>query len=177
MDQSTSPVKTVRQSQLRGAKALPGERSRKEASVQKEGLKPGPRSKENFTAAKDEHISSQVSRGPGKTSTDTPQDKRRGRPPRLTRLTGRTSSGERGKGRVASSHQQQLVALAPADSSPSAGRETSSPERGLTEQKSSGGAGAKERSHGGWKDVFPVMSTSFNVPLVKALYLQHFLQL
>ncbi|XP_028259272.1 terminal uridylyltransferase 4 [Parambassis ranga] len=148
MDQSTSPVKTVRQSQLRGAKALPGERSLKEASVQKEGLKPGPRSKEKFTAAKDEHIiSSQVSRGPGKTSTDTLQDKRRGRPPRLTRLTGRTSSGERGKGRVASSQQQQLVAPAPADSSPSAGRETGSPERGLTEQRSSGGAGAKEKSH------------------------------
>uniref|UniRef100_A0AAQ5XPX0 Terminal uridylyl transferase 4 n=1 Tax=Amphiprion ocellaris TaxID=80972 RepID=A0AAQ5XPX0_AMPOC len=161
MDESISPVKLVKQSQPRGAKALSSEKSNKETSVQRERTKSAPRSKENFTAAKDEHsIGSLLSRGPGKTSTENPQDKRRGRTSRLTRLTGRTSSGERGKGRVASS-QQQLVAQFPdsrasfsADSSPVANREPISPvvpstlEKGLTEQaKSSTGALAKEKSH------------------------------
>ncbi|XP_069009017.1 terminal uridylyltransferase 4 [Embiotoca jacksoni] len=150
MDESVSPVKSVKHSQPRGAKALSGEKPN------------APRSRENLTAAKDEHgVGSQVSRGPGKTSADTHQDKRRGRPSRLTRLTGRTSSGDRGKGRAASSQQQQLATQAPdsrwsvsADSSPSANRETRSPvvsgtpKRGLAEQaKSSTGAPAKDKSH------------------------------
>nr|XP_033477642.1 terminal uridylyltransferase 4 isoform X2 [Epinephelus lanceolatus] len=162
MDESISPVKPVKQSQPRGPKALSSEKSNKEAPVLKEGTKSATRSKEHLTAAKDEHnIGGQGSRGPGKTFTDIPQDKRRGRTPRLTRLTGRTSSGERGKGKVAGS-QQQLVAQAPdsrvsfsADSSPSANRETSSPvvpgtpEKGLKVQaKSSTVAPAKEKSHG-----------------------------
>lgn len=159
MDESISPVKSVKQSQNRGAKALSTEKSNKEASVQREGTRSAPRSKENLTAAKDEHnIGSQGSRGPGKISTDTTQDKKRGRPSRLTRLTGRTSSGERSKGRVAGS-QQQLVApdsrsSLSADSRPTANRENSSPvvpgtpEKGLAEQaKSSAGASAKEKSH------------------------------
>lgn len=155
MDGSRSPVKSVKQSQPRGAKALSNEKSNKEAPAQREGTK----------SAKDEHnVGSQGSRGPGKTSADT-SDKRRGRPSRLARLTGRTSSGERGKGKVAGpqQQQQQLAAQAPdcraslsADSSPSANRETSSPvvpstpEKGLAEQdKSSTVAPAKEKSHGG----------------------------
>lgn len=159
MDESKSPVKSGKQSQPRGAKALSSEKSNKEIPVQREGTGSAPRRQENLNAAKDEHNIG--SRGPGKTFADIPQDKRRGRPSRLTRLTGRTSSGERGKGKVASS-QQQLVAQAPdsrvslsADSSPSANRETSSPavhgtpEKGLTEQaKSSILAPAKEKSHG-----------------------------
>ena len=164
MDESISPIKPVNRSQPRGPKALSGEKSNKEAPAQREATKSATRSKEHLTAAKDEHnIGGQGSRGPGKTFTDVPQDKRRGRSSRLTRLTGRTSSGERGKGKVASS-QQQLVAQAPdsrvsisADSSPSANRETRSPvvpgtpERGLTEQaRSSTVAPAKERSHGGF---------------------------
>lgn len=168
MDESISPVKPVKQSQPRGPKALSSEKSNKEAPVLKEGTKSTTRSKEHLTAAKDEHnIGGQGSRGPGKTFTDIPQDKRRGRTPRLTRLTGRTSSGERGKGKVAGS-QQQLVAQAPdsrvsfsADSSPSANRETSSPvvpgtpEKGLKVQaKSSTVAPAKEKSHGGFAQCF-----------------------
>lgn len=159
MDESKSPVK---QSQPRGPKALSSEKSNKEAPAQKEGTKSATRSKENLTAAKDEHnLVSQGSRGPGKTFTDVPQDKRRGRPSRLTRLTGRTSSVERGTGKVASS-QQKLVAQDPdtrvsisADSSPSANREISSPvvpgtpEKGLTELHcSSIVVQAKEKSHG-----------------------------
>ncbi|XP_031731886.1 terminal uridylyltransferase 4 [Anarrhichthys ocellatus] len=159
MDESKSPVK---QSQPRGPKALSSEKSNKGAPAQREGTKSATRSKENLTAAKDEHnIVSQGSRGPGKTFTDVPQDKRRGRPSRLTRLTGRMSSGERGTGKVASS-QQKLVAQDPdtrvsisADSSPSANREISSPvvpgtpEKGLTELHcSSIVVQAKEKSHG-----------------------------
>ncbi|XP_039984565.1 terminal uridylyltransferase 4 isoform X2 [Xiphias gladius] len=162
MDESISPVKSVKQSQPRGAKAFSSEKSNKEAPVQREGTKCVPRSKENLTTAKDDHnVGSQGSRGQGKTPTDTPQDKRRGRPSRLTRLSGRTSSGERGRGKVASS-QQQLATQAPdsrasvsADSSPSAYRETNSPvvpgtpEKGLAEQdKSSNVTPAKERPHG-----------------------------
>lgn len=162
MDESISPVKSVKQSQPRGAKALSSEKSNKEAPAQREANKSAPRSKENLTTAKDDHnISSQGSRGQGKTSTDTSQEKRRGRPSRLTRLSGRTSSGERGKGKGAGS-QQQLVALAPdsraslsVDSSPSANRETKSPavpgtpEKGLAEHaKSSIVTPTKEKSHG-----------------------------
>ncbi|XP_045905692.1 terminal uridylyltransferase 4 isoform X2 [Micropterus dolomieu] len=163
MDKSISPVKSVKQSQPRGAKALSNEKSNKETPAQREGTKSAPRRQENPPAAKDEHnIGSLGGRGAGKTFTDIPQDKRRGRPSRLTRLTGRTSSGERGKGKAASSQQQHLVAQAPdsrasvsADSSPSASRETNSPavpgthEKGLTAQaKSSTVAPAKEKSHG-----------------------------
>ncbi|XP_042369285.1 terminal uridylyltransferase 4 [Plectropomus leopardus] len=162
MDESISPVKSVKQSQPRGPKALSSEKSNKEAPAQKEGTKSATRSKEHLTAAKDEHnIGGQGSRGPGRTSAELSQDKRRGRTSRLTRLTGRTSSGERGKGKAASS-KPQLVAQASdsrvsisADSSPSANRETSSPvvpgtpEKGLKEQaKSSTVAPAKEKSHG-----------------------------
>lgn len=159
MDESKCPVKSGKQSQPRGAKPFSNEKSNKEALAQREGGKTATRRQENLTAAKHEH--NIESRGPGKTFTDIPQDKRRGRPSRLTRLTGRTSSGERGKGKVASSHQQ-LVPQVPdsrvslsADSSPSANREPSSAavpgthEKGFTEQaKSSIVAPAKEKSHG-----------------------------
>lgn len=164
MEESKSPVKSVKQSQPRGAKPLSSEKSSKGG----EGTKSAARSKENLAAAKDEHhIGSQGSRGPGKTFTDVPQDKRRGRSFRLTRLTGRTSSGERGKGKATSS-QQKPVAQAPdsrvsisPDNSPSANRGTSSPvgpgtpAKGPTEPaKSSTVAPAKEKSHGGFAQCF-----------------------
>ncbi|XP_056270531.1 terminal uridylyltransferase 4 [Pseudoliparis swirei] len=162
MDESKGPVKAVKHSQPRGPKASSSEKSNIEAPAQREGTKSATRSKESLTAAKDEHNAvSQGSRGPGKTFTEIPQDKRRGRPSRLTKLTGRTSSGERGKGKVASS-QQNLVAQDPdtrvsisAYSSPSANRETNSPvvpgtpEKGLTELHcSSVVVQAKEKSRG-----------------------------
>ncbi|XP_010769923.1 terminal uridylyltransferase 4-like [Notothenia coriiceps] len=162
MDESKSPVKT-KLSQPRGPKASSAEKSNKEAPAQREAPKSTTRSKENLTATKDEHnIGSQGSRGPGKTFTDIPQDKRRGRPPRTTRLTGRTSSGERGKGKAPGS-QQKLVAHAPdsnvslsADNSPLANRETSFPvghatrKKDFTEQaRSSSATPAKEKSYGG----------------------------
>lgn len=161
MDESKSPVKPVKQSHPRGAKTLSGEKSSKEAPVQRESAKSAPRSKENPAAARDEHnVGSQASRGP-KSFTETNQDKRRGRPPRLNRLTGRTSSGESCKGRVTSSQQQLSTkapdsnASAPADSTPSAKRESSSPvvpgtpEKGLKVQSRSViVVPAKEKSHG-----------------------------
>ncbi|KAM4629544.1 terminal uridylyltransferase 4 [Polymixia lowei] len=160
MDESTSPTKTVKPSrnEARGAKALPN-KPNKEPPAQREGTKSACRSKESLSTTKDDHnLGSQGSRGPGKTTTDIPQDKGRGRP---RRLTGRTSSGERGKGKVAGP-QQQLTGQA-VDSraslsvgrSPSGGRETSSaalpftPEKGLPEQpKSTKATPVKEKSLG-----------------------------
>lgn len=163
MDKSTSPAKSVRASQARGAKALSNEKSNKEVSVQREGTKPATtlNSRGNPTEVKDERtIGGQATCGQGKSSTETPQERRRGRPSRLTRLSGRTSSGERGKTRVANS-QQQLTPKDPdcrpsvsADSSPSAKRDPSpvvpgTPERGLRDQaRSSIPASAQEKSHG-----------------------------
>ncbi|KAK5869454.1 hypothetical protein PBY51_024169 [Eleginops maclovinus] len=161
MDESRSPAKN-KPSQPRVPKASSAEKSNKEAPTQREATKSATRSKENLTATKDEHnIGSQGSRGPGKTFTDIPQDKRRGRPSRVTRLTGRTSSGERGKGKAASS-QQKLVANAPdskvsisADNSPLANRETIFPvgpgtrKKDLTEQaRSSSATPANDKSYG-----------------------------
>uniref|UniRef100_UPI003AAA676E terminal uridylyltransferase 4 isoform X1 n=1 Tax=Centroberyx gerrardi TaxID=166262 RepID=UPI003AAA676E len=160
MDESTSPIKTVKPSrnEARGARALPT-KPNKEAPAQREGIKSAGRNKESLTTTKDDHnIGSQGSRGPGKTSTDSPQDKGRGKP---RRLTGRTSSGERGKGKVAGP-QQQLAAQAPdsraslsAGRSPSGSRETSSaavpstPEKGRTEQtKATKATVVKDKSHG-----------------------------
>lgn len=184
MDESKSPVKSVKHSQPRGPKAVSSEKSNKGAPAQREGTKSATRSNENLTAAKDEHnIGGQGSRVPGMTFTEIPQDKRRGRPSRLTRLTGRTSSGERAKGKVASS-QQKLVAQDPdtrvsisADSSPSANRETNSPvvpgtpEKGLTELHcSSIVVQAKAKSHGEFAQCFfPEMSSPPNVSLVNCI--------
>lgn len=159
MDKSKSPIKSGKQFQPRGTKPLSNEKSNKEAPAQRESTKTATRRQENLTASKDEHTIG--SRGPGKTLTDIPQDRRRGRSSRLTRLTGRTSSGERGKGKLASSHQQ-LVAQVPesraslsADSSPSANRQPNfsavpgTLEKSLTEQaKTSFVAPTKEKSHG-----------------------------
>uniref|UniRef100_A0A1A8DNP5 RNA uridylyltransferase n=1 Tax=Nothobranchius kadleci TaxID=1051664 RepID=A0A1A8DNP5_NOTKA len=157
MDESKSAVKSVKLSQPRGAKALSSQKSNKEASVQREGVKSALRSKENLTAAKDERSVGQAGRTPGNTLPDSPVDKKRGRPSRLARLSGRTSSGESGKGK--DSHQQ-LVApesqspLSVDNSSSSANRGTTSsptpfaPERSRQEQdQTSAGAAGKEKSH------------------------------
>lgn len=133
MDESKCPGKSGKpSSQPRGAKPFPNERSSKEAlAAQREGSKAAAlaaaRRQDGFPAAKDEH-------GVGKTFKDPPQDKRRGRPPRLTRLTARGSSGEPARGKVAGPHQHLLteasdsrLSTSSADNSPSAHREPSSP--------------------------------------------------
>lgn len=171
MDESKSPVK---QSQPRGPKVLSSEKSNVKAPAQRDGTKSA--NHHNITAAKDGHYS-HGSCEPGKTLADIPQDRRRGRPSRITRQTGRTSSGEKGKGKVASS-QQKPVAQDPdtrvsisADSTSSANRETSSPvapgtpEKGHTELHCSPiVVQTKENSHG-----------EFALPLPKCLFLQVYL--
>lgn len=92
MEESISAVKSVRAFQSRGAKALSSQKSNKEASVPRDGLKSALRSKENLTAARDERSAGgQVSRAAGGVI---PDDKKRGRPNRATRLSGRTGSAE-----------------------------------------------------------------------------------
>lgn len=160
MDESTSPLKTAKpsRSEARGAKAQPTKPS-KEAPGLREGTNSASRSKDGPATTKDEHnLSSQGSRGTGKTPTDYPQDKGRGR---SRRLTGRTSSGERVKGKAVG--QQQLPAgQAPesrasvsAGQSPSEGREAgtalvpSIPEKVLTAQTNScKAASLKDKSLG-----------------------------
>lgn len=160
MDESLSAVKSVRHSQSRGAKTSSAQKSNKEASVQREGVKSALRSKENLTAAKDDrNAGSQVSRAPGSTY---PDEKKRGRPNRGTRLSGRSSSGESNKGKGANSQHQPSESRTPisADTcSSSANRETTASllpattGRGLTQQNhTSTGASAKEKSHG---ETFP----------------------
>lgn len=154
MDESKSPGKPGKYSQPRGAK--PSDKSNKELAPHREAAESGPRRQEHLNAAKDDY--NLGSRRPGKTYTDSSQDKRRGRASRLTRLTGRTSSGERGKGKVASPQQQlaladELRASQSADSSPSAHREAgspsapSTPDRGPTQHAQSAGL-SKEKLHG-----------------------------
>ncbi|XP_017289799.1 terminal uridylyltransferase 4 isoform X2 [Kryptolebias marmoratus] len=148
MDESISSVKPVKQSQSRGAKALSSQKSNKEASVQKEGVKSALRSKENLTAAKDDrNAGGQVSRSPG---SSFPDDRKRGRLNRVTRLTGRTSSGESGKGKEPNCQHQP--APGPADGGGSSGKKEAASsallERGLTEpDRTCAGAAAKEKSH------------------------------
>lgn len=154
MDESKSPRKSGHQSsQPRGAKPFPNERSSREALAG--GKAAAARRQDGFTAAKDEH-------GVGKAFKDTAQDKRRGRPPRLSRPAARGNSGERPKGRVVDSHQHLLpeasdsrLSTPSADNSPTANREPSSPallptpERAVAEQlKAPPPAAAKEKSHG-----------------------------
>ncbi|XP_041705309.1 terminal uridylyltransferase 4 isoform X3 [Coregonus clupeaformis] len=113
MEESKSPLKSVKPSrnEAKGAKASSSASSRplKEAPAQREGHGPKPatacRSKENITTAREDHKDQGSNRGTGtgRASTASPQDPGRGKP---RRLTGRTSSGERGKVRLGGQQQQ-----------------------------------------------------------------------
>ncbi|XP_013887771.1 terminal uridylyltransferase 4 [Austrofundulus limnaeus] len=152
MDESISTVKSVKPFQSRGAKALSSQKSNKEASVQRDGVKSTLRSKENLTAARDERTAG------GPVSRMVPDDKKRGRPNRVTRLTGRTGSGERGKAKGANPPQpgsSESRTPVPADGCGSAAKrdtvspvKPATPERRLAEQdKTSTGASMKDKSH------------------------------
>lgn len=158
MDESISAVKPVKAFQPRGAKALSSQKSNKEASVQRDGVKLALRSKENLTAGRDERgAGGQVSRAAGGA---VPDDKRRGRPSRATRLTGRTGSGESGKAKGANPPQQPGSAESrtpvPADGCGSAAkRETVSPLKPAMpdrspagQEKTCGGASMKDKTPG-----------------------------
>lgn len=154
MDESKCPGKSGKQSsQPRGAKLFPNERSGRDALAG--GKTSATRRQDGFTAAKDEH-------GVGRAFKDAAQDKRRGRPPRLSRPTAPGSSGEQPKGKVVDLHQHLLpeasdsrLSTPSADNSPPANREPSSPallptpERAAAEQlKAPPPAAAKEKTHG-----------------------------
>uniref|UniRef100_A0A3B3C8Y1 Uncharacterized protein n=1 Tax=Oryzias melastigma TaxID=30732 RepID=A0A3B3C8Y1_ORYME len=101
MDVTSSPVN--KQAQSRAARTSSSQKSNKETSLQKEGSKPVPRSKENPATARNEpNVGSQGSSAPCKTFPDKPGERKRGRSSRSTRLSGRASSGERGKGQARS---------------------------------------------------------------------------
>lgn len=113
MEESKSPLKLIKPSrnEARGATApsSTSSRSLKEApATQREGPGPKPatacRSKENITTAREDHKDQGSNRGTGRASTASPQDPGRGKP---RRLTGRTSSGERGKVRLEGLQQQR----------------------------------------------------------------------
>ncbi|KAM6962727.1 terminal uridylyltransferase 4 [Aplochiton taeniatus] len=156
MDESTSLSKSVKptHSEARGAKALPS-KVIKEATAQRESRNSANHSKERVKSAKDENnIVSQGSRGAGKIPSGSPQNIGKGK---SRRLTGRTSSGERGKGKLAD--QQQLAVQSPGRRgsltsgwSPSGGRDPgtkvvpSRPEKGHIEQaKSSKATAVKDK--------------------------------
>ncbi|KAM4574604.1 terminal uridylyltransferase 4 [Fundulus diaphanus] len=149
MEESVNSARAARQSQPRGAKASPGQKPNRD------GVKSALRSKENLAGGKeDRSAGGLLTRGPGSTFPDNSQDKKRGRP---ARLTGRTSSGERSKGKAANSQPQppESKTPRPADGGgPSANRETNAPvlptppERALTQQaRGSTGAPARDKSH------------------------------
>lgn len=129
MDESVSSVKTVKPSQSRGAKVSSAQKPNKD------GVKSALRSKENLTAAKDERSGGGVaSRTAAGAFPENSLEKKKSRP---SRLSGRTGSGERGKGKAAESKTAQPAEGAPVP--------PVTPERA----KGSTGATAREKSHGG----------------------------
>ncbi|XP_067086578.1 terminal uridylyltransferase 4 [Osmerus mordax] len=148
MEESKSPLKSVKTSrnEARGVKA-PSTKSLKEVPAQKEGTRTASQSKANVTVAKDGHKEA-GSHGLGKAPIDGPQDQGRGKP---RRLTGRTSSGERGKGKAGG---QQLAGQVPhsrALPAPDSGLTVvpKAPEEGPAEEtKSSRAAQVKEKPIG-----------------------------
>lgn len=112
MEESKKPLKSVKHSrnEAKGAKASSSASSRplKEAPAQRVCPKPATacRSKENITTAREDHKDqgNNCGTGTGRASTASPQDPGRGKP---RRLTGRTSSGERGKVRLEGLQQQR----------------------------------------------------------------------
>lgn len=161
MDESKCPGKSGKQSsQPRGAKPFLNERSSRDALSGGKMPAAAARRQDGFPAAKDEH-------GVGRAFKDAAQDKRRGRPPRLSRATAAGNSGERAKGKVVDSHQHLLpeasdsrLSTPPADNGPSANREPPSPallptpERAVAEQlKAPPPAAAKEKSHSQYSGV------------------------
>ncbi|XP_055779188.1 terminal uridylyltransferase 4-like isoform X3 [Salvelinus fontinalis] len=112
MEESQSPLKSVKpfRNEAKGTKASSFASSRplKEAPAQRECPKSATacQSKENITTAREDHKDqgSNCGTGTGRASTASPQNPGRGKP---RRLTGGTSSGERGKVRVEGQQQQR----------------------------------------------------------------------
>lgn len=92
MEESKGPVKPVKPTLTRTAKAS--------SPAHRDSVKSVQRCRETINVAATKDDASSGGRGPTRTNPDPPQDKRRPRPCRITRLTGRTSSGERNKTRT-----------------------------------------------------------------------------
>ncbi|XP_031430304.1 terminal uridylyltransferase 4 isoform X3 [Clupea harengus] len=104
MEESRSPQKSVKPSrgEARGAKA-PTSKTLKDTPLLRDPTKAPGRTKDNISRARDDHRDSQGVHGTGRTAARSPQDQGRGKP---RRLTGRTSSGERVKGKGGCPQQQ-----------------------------------------------------------------------
>ncbi|KAI4883886.1 hypothetical protein NFI96_025619 [Prochilodus magdalenae] len=90
MEENRSPLKSGRSARSAGGKAPKGQKE-----AQRDSGKPGGRNKEGVSRVRDEGQGSHG--GGGRTLAGSPQDQ--GRASKSRRLTGRTNSGERGKGK------------------------------------------------------------------------------
>lgn len=97
MEETKSPLRVIRPARSAGGRTPT--KGQKEAMPQKDNMKTGGRGKEGASRAKEEGQG-----GGGRTSAGSPQDQ--GRSNKSRRLTGRTNSGERGKGKQAEGRQQ-----------------------------------------------------------------------
>lgn len=147
MDESKSPAR-LGKPQPRGTKPLSKEKTNKDGHTRAEETVTTTRRQGTPNAVKED--AGPGSGGPGKM---------RGRPSRLTRLSGRTQFGESGNAKAANSHQQQVTEAPDSpgsystDSSPSTYRETGSPvvsgmtEKDLRERAGGGGVAAFNSAH------------------------------
>lgn len=110
MDESKSPLKSIKPSrgETRGAKST-ASKTLKDTQLLRDPTKGPIRIKDNISRARDDHRDSQGTHSSGRMAAGSPQDQGRGK---ARRLTGRTSSGERGKGK--GGPQQQTDARQPA---------------------------------------------------------------
>ncbi|KAL2089929.1 hypothetical protein ACEWY4_014617 [Coilia grayii] len=105
MEESKSPLKSVKPSrgEARGPKAA-ASKNLKDTPLLRDPTKGPGRTKDSIARARDDHRDNQGTHITGRTAAGSPQDQGRGKP---RRLTGRTSSGERGKGKGGCLQQQQ----------------------------------------------------------------------
>ncbi|XP_068175709.1 terminal uridylyltransferase 4 isoform X2 [Antennarius striatus] len=92
MDASKGPAKLHKPSQSRGVRVVPSDESNTETPPQKDNSR--------SSAHHQEDVHQVGPRWPAKTQTDGPLDKRRGRPPRSSKLPGRSSPEDRVKGKM-----------------------------------------------------------------------------
>lgn len=104
MEDSKSPLKSAKPSrgEARGGKA-PISKNLKDTPLSRDPTKGPGRPKDSMARARDDHRDNQGTHVTGRATAGSPQDQGRGKP---RRLTGRTSSGERGKGKGGSLQQQ-----------------------------------------------------------------------
>lgn len=104
MEESKSPLKSIKPSrgEIRGTKST-ASKTLKDTPLLRDPTKGPSRIKDNISRARDDHRDSQGTHSSGRMAAGSPQDQGRGK---ARRLTGRTSSGERGKGKGGCPQQQ-----------------------------------------------------------------------